>query len=286
MINWQRAVAQVAAQVEDHFDTLKFKLEQRLGLLEPIQILTYLGHGDRERLHLKGRVLRNKGITRARDNDTVWENLHNMYRRFESDEVRFARVWARWSDARFGDTEQEVTANEEGFFEVHLTPAQPLPTDKIRYQVDLELVAPAEETPVRTTGQVIVPPPDAEFGVISDIDDTVIRTDAFNLLAMARNVYLHNAHTRLPFEGVAALYRALQAGTRGSYNPIYYVSSSPWNLYDLLVDFFDIRGIPLGPLFLADWGCPRTGCSCPPIASISYPPSRPCSIPIPIYPSC
>jgi phosphatidate phosphatase APP1 len=102
--------------------------------------------------------------------------------------------------------------------------------------------------------RVIVPPPDAEFGIISDIDDTVIRTDALDLLAMARNVYLHNAHTRLPFEGVAALYRALQAGTQGGYNPIYYVSSSPWNLYDLLIDFFDIRGIPLGPLFLADWG--------------------------------
>jgi phosphatidate phosphatase APP1 len=28
------------------------------------------------------------------------------------------------------------------------------------------------------------------------------------------------------------------------------VSSSPWNLYDLLVEFFRLHDIPLGPLFL------------------------------------
>ncbi|MEM7736396.1 MAG: App1 family protein, partial [Deinococcota bacterium] len=37
-------------------------------------------------------------------------------------------------------------------------------------------------------------------------------------------------------------------------NPIFYVSSSPWNLYDMLTDFFDINDIPAGPLMLRDWG--------------------------------
>jgi phosphatidate phosphatase APP1 len=37
-------------------------------------------------------------------------------------------------------------------------------------------------------------------------------------------------------------------------NPIFYVSSSPWNLYDLLVDFLEINKIPKGPLFLKDYG--------------------------------
>jgi phosphatidate phosphatase APP1 len=98
---------------------------------------------------------------------------------------------------------------------------------------------------------------------------------------MARTVFLGNARTRLPFKGVAAFYRALlhggenasangeqgrQAGTGpgastargvqvGETNPLFYVSSSPWNLYDLLSDFFHIQNIPLGPiLFLKDWG--------------------------------
>jgi phosphatidate phosphatase APP1 len=58
---------------------------------------------------------------------------------------------------------------------------------------------------------------------------------------------------------VAGFYRALQHGPTGSgHNPIFYVSSSPWNLYDLLSDFLDIQGIPHGPLFLRDWGIDRT----------------------------
>jgi phosphatidate phosphatase APP1 len=34
---------------------------------------------------------------------------------------------------------------------------------------------------------------------------------------------------------------------------VFYVSNSPWNLYDLLEDFLDLHGIPRGPLLLRDW---------------------------------
>src|SRR5690606_10303721 len=40
-------------------------------------------------------------------------------------------------------------------------------------------------------------------------------------------------------------------GKTGKYfNPIFYVSSSSWKLYDLLVDFCDVKNIPKGPFFL------------------------------------
>jgi phosphatidate phosphatase APP1 len=113
----------------------------------------------------------------------------------------------------------------------------------------------ADDEPVRATGHVLVPPPKSEFGIISDVDDTVVRTGATDPLTMARIVVLNNPHTRLPFEGVAAFYQALRKGPDGEgYNPLFYVSSSPWNLYDLLIDFMNINGIPLGPLFLRDVG--------------------------------
>ena len=61
---------------------------------------------------------------------------------------------------------------------------------------------------------------------------------------------------RLPFPGVAAFLRALYAGAGGGErNPLFYVSSSPWNIYDLLSEFFSLNDIPIGPvLFLRDWG--------------------------------
>lgn len=255
MTNWRRALLEIATNVEDRFDELKFRLEQRLKS-NPIIITTYIGNGSREKFHLCGRVLADKGVTSAKDEDTVWDNLVNMYRRLSSDEIPHARL-----RIRFGDQEIEVTANEEGFFSVFLEPGELYRDDQIIYEFSCELVdypqRSGEMPAVSAIGQVIVPPPGAQFGVISDIDDTVIRTDVLNILKLARNTFLRNAHTRLPFEGVAAFYRALQAGTHQTYNPIFYVSSSPWNLYDLLLDFFEIRAIPIGTFFLQDLGLSR-----------------------------
>ena len=87
------------------------------------------------------------------------------------------------------------------------------------------------------------------------MDDTILQTDATNLLTAARLTFLENARTRQPFEGVSAFYRALQSGPDGKkMNPIFYVSSSPWNLYDLLTEFMAHNDIPVGPLMLQDFG--------------------------------
>jgi phosphatidate phosphatase APP1 len=108
---------------------------------------------------------------------------------------------------------------------------------------------------VAGAGQVQIPPRDAGFGIISDVDDTVLQTGATSLGSMLRVTLLQNAHTRLPFDGVSAFYQALHAGPdRTGANPIFYVSSSPWNLYDFLVDFFAIQSLPAGTLFLRDLG--------------------------------
>ena len=122
-------------------------------------------------------------------------------------------------------------------------------------QVGLELLSPPSPGGgrVRSKGHVLVPH-GARFGVISDLDDTVVRSSATSVLKMAWIVLRNNAHTRLPFEGVAAFYRALQLGPDSrSSNPVFYVSSSPWNIYDMLVDFLNVHGVPHGPLFLKDW---------------------------------
>lgn len=252
MTGWRQVVLHFATDAEEHFDTLKTWLWQRMGWLRPVQIVPYMGYGTREELHLKGRVLADKGVTNARDNDTIWLNLLNMYKRYDSHEIPRARV-----RAQVGDLVHEVETDGDGFFELHLPTPAAFTADHLWHDIPLEVTRyPGEREPeaIRATGQVMLPPPGAEFGVISDIDDTVLHTDATNLLKMARNVFLNNARTRLPFEGVAAFYQALQKGTKGTFNPLFYVTSSSWNIYDLLVDFFQVRGIPLGPLFMVDLG--------------------------------
>lgn len=66
---------------------------------------------------------------------------------------------------------------------------------------------------------------------------------------------MQNARGRVVMPGVPDLYRALQRGTTGAdLNPFFYVSSSPWNFYDLLDQFLALHGIPAGPVMLQDYG--------------------------------
>ena len=93
--------------------------------------------------------------------------------------------------------------------------------------------------------------------MISDLDDTVLQSNVSNRMRAARAIAFGNARTRLPFPGVAAFYRALHHGPGGEAaslaNPIFYVSSSPWNLYDVLAEFIALQAIPAGPVLLRDW---------------------------------
>jgi phosphatidate phosphatase APP1 len=253
MANWKEVLAHFVEDVEEGFDRMKYGLGERLGGKGPIRIRPYRGYGTQEEIYLKGRVLEGEELPPASENDNLWDNLVNTFKRFESDEVPHARV-----RARFAGDEAEVAADEEGYFEVILHPKEPLPSGKLWGTVGLDLLEPLRpgNPPVSAVGEVFIPPPQAQFGVISDIDDTVLQTDATQMLKMARTVFLGNARTRLPFKGAAAFYRALFQGTAPEvFNPLFYVSSSPWNLYGLLSEFFQLQDIPFGPvLFLRDWG--------------------------------
>src|SRR6188474_1750489 len=74
-------------KADDKIDGLIFDLRNRFGLFAPLQIVPYRSYGTPERLYVKGRVLADKGITGAAEGQTVWDNLWNMYKRFDSDEV-------------------------------------------------------------------------------------------------------------------------------------------------------------------------------------------------------
>ena len=106
------------------------------------------------------------------------------------------------------------------------------------------------------TAEVYVPPPQARFVVISDIDDTVMHTGVANKAAMLWRLFVQDADSRTVFPGVSHLYRALHAGAGGDEaNAMLYVSRAPWGIYELLEEFFRRHEIPVGPiLFLREWG--------------------------------
>jgi phosphatidate phosphatase APP1 len=216
---------------------------------KPLLLIPYLGFGNAERVFLRGRVLLDEGFIQQSPDDSGWRNLVEFYKRLESDQVSGARV-----RARFAGVEQEAVTDRGGYFFFELAPAAPLTTTGW-HSVELELVQNfrVRGQGVSATAQVLIPAASARFGVISDIDDTILWTNVTNRLNMLLMLGRSNAHTRKPFKGVAAFYRALRDGAGGADdNPLFYVSSSPWHLFTPLVDFLRVQDIPVGPLMLKE----------------------------------
>lgn len=251
MDDWKSLLYRIANHSETSFDRFKLRFRQRMGWTTNVQVLPYMTYGTSVQVLIKGRVLHDRGIE-VSDRDRIWNNLLNMYKRFSSYEIAGARL-----KVTFNHTETTLTSDEDGYFESTITFDQPLPPEELWHHPLIELLdSPVRsDRPVQVRSRVMTPPSTARFGVISDIDDTIIPTHAKSLLKSAYTTFLNSAHTRLPFEGVAAFYRALGEGLSGAeMNPLFYVSSSPWNLYDLLTDFMEVNGIPRGPLLLKDYG--------------------------------
>jgi phosphatidate phosphatase APP1 len=245
----------ILSKLDDHVDSWMLELRQRMGTDSGLQIVTYKSYGTRHRIYIKGRVLEDKQIAQSTARDSVWNNLLSMYKRFDSDEVPGAVL-----QVTFDGRDHQVIADKEGYFTFEFFSDRAIDQPGMWLSIDVRLIdAPYSFSPdIKNMAEVLIPPDDAEYGIISDLDDTVIKTGATDILAMSRNTLFHNAHSRLPFAGVAEFYKALQLGRNGKRNnPFFYVSSSPWNLYDLLDDFLEVNDIPAGPLLLRDYGLDR-----------------------------
>ncbi len=215
----------------------------RLG--RPVRIHPFSGYGTGGWAQLGGRVLveappRTDGV-RASKLAVLRANLLP----FLSVEVPGARV-----RVAFDDRELVVRADPEGyvqvrFEDVHLPPG--------RHQVTLTPVQPAGAPAV---GTVHVPDPAADLAVVSDVDDTIVDSGiAHGLAAILTTMLLREQSTRVPLTGAPELYRALAQGPSGAAErPIFYLSTSPWNLVGFLQGFLARHRFPEGPLVLTDWG--------------------------------
>lgn len=240
-------------RLEQGFEKARWSYIRRHNRIGPLKIAAYRGFGDHQEAYINGRLLEDRNIPPARQQDTAWQNIKAMYKRFESNVVPGALIQAEFQGSRY-----ESYTDSDGYFEFKLPVTQVFDQEEIWHEVKFLLMEKLgkNDGPVTATGYIKIPTDKAEYGIISDVDDTVIRTEATSFIRMMRQTFTRNASTRLPFEGVAAFYRALHMGGEINKfkNPLYYVSSSPWNLYDMLEEFWQLNDIPAGPFLLRDFG--------------------------------
>ena len=90
------------------------------------------------------------------------------------------------------------------------------------------------------------------FGIVSDVDDTVMVTALPRPLLAAWNTFVLDEHARRPVAGMAVLYTQLRQAHPGS--PVIYLSTGAWNVAPALTRFLERNVYPRGALLLTDWG--------------------------------
>jgi phosphatidate phosphatase APP1 len=197
---------------------------------------------------LSGRVLARPLAGDPGAKDDWWDNLLNAYRRYDAEHVAGASV-----DVTFRGHTVTAVSDAEGYYEA----VMPVDTSATGQLWETAEVRRSEGGPVFLQ-EVLCVPPAAAFGLISDIDDTVLVGNGSHWQTAVQMTLLRNARTRKPLEGVGELYKAFQQGRDGTGsngagpNPVFYVSAGPWNVYDMLVDFMALNGLPPGPIALRD----------------------------------
>jgi phosphatidate phosphatase APP1 len=247
-VPWRERVLRLTRQFADVRRTIK----RRLGILAPLNIAMYGGYGTTGHLILRGRVLEARERAEPRLSDSLLSNFRRAFWQFESDEVAGVELELEWSTpspyARAPRERARVVTDEAGYFVLQHRFASPMAPGWLRVLARITRAPYPVSALPSAEGQVLIPAPEARFGVISDIDDTILQSYVQNRPRMLYLTLLGNPLTRLPFEGTTELYRGLRQCGQGA--PFFYVSKSMWNLFPLLERFIAHQRLPKGPLLL------------------------------------
>jgi len=234
---------------------------------DPWIIEVFRTYSGEHHLYVRGRALQDQPLKQY-EQQTFYQTLRNTWRAFKTDEIRHIPVRLTLPNGEYFDGK----TNSEGYFLFDVRTKADLQdlSDEAGYlQINVAFdeknsaFAKAKSQQRislnKFTGETLVPPYTAGYGVISDVDDTIMKTGvtSFLKLRVAFNTFFRNYDQRSPFKDAANFYQLLHRGASGKdQNPMFYLSNSPWNLYRYLENFVDFHGFPKGPILLRDFPTP------------------------------
>ncbi|NRR90989.1 DUF2183 domain-containing protein [Winogradskyella undariae] len=220
---------------------------------DPLQIIAFQSYGTNCHFYARGRALEDESIDL--ENQHIWHLIVNTWKRFETDEIKHVSLDLKLPNNKI----IKVTTDENGYFiaEETLENLSELTNEEGWLSFELSYNDVTLKRTIQNKnkfpGELLIPSTKAEFGVASDIDDTILHTGVVSILKwrVIYNSIFKHAKNRIPLEGSAEFYHKLHRGVSGkNANPIFYVSHSPWNLYRYLELFLRQNDFPKGPILL------------------------------------
>ena len=208
-----------------------------------MEIKGYHGYGHMHNLVVFGHVFKRKHRARRVYSNNVLSNILHLLRLFMV--VPIPKI-----DVRMVFQDQLISGRSEvdGFFKMEWKATHEVAAGW--HPVKLECLENGK--PVSNTEGLIYVPHSTQYGFISDIDDTIMISHSATLRKRLTELFVKNPRTRSVFEDVGKHYALLALAHTSPLtpNPFFYVSSSEWNLYDYLHDFFDYNNLPKGTFLL------------------------------------
>jgi len=154
---------------------------------------------------------------------------------------------------RVGSVIAETRAEEDGYFRFQVPFTDKLGGGWHNYEVSVDDEVDGKKY-FTTRQEEFFFPYESSYGVISDIDDTFLISHSRRSFKKLFVLLSKNVHARRPFDDVVKHYQLLSlAGSKTpekNANIFFYVSSSEWNLYDMIIRFAELNGLPKAVLKL------------------------------------
>ncbi len=221
------------ARLEHRFHVWREGRARRKG--RTATVLPFPGYGGPGWVRVVGRVLIVPPLRKTKDGELA---SVRGWRSFVGIPVSFAKV-----RVQIGDTVHHVVADRGGVIdsmvEAELEPGWQTFTFSVEGQ-----------EPVETTAFIVSE--STKFGVVSDVDDTVMVTALPRPFIAAWNSFVVDEHARIPVPGMAVLLDQVLREHPGA--PMIYLSTGAWNVAPTLRRFLGRHLFPAGSMLLTDWG--------------------------------
>ncbi|MGO2748273.1 App1 family protein [Microbacterium sp.] len=198
-------------------------------------VLPFAGYGGTGWVRVVGRVLIVPPHRRSADGE--YESIRG-WRSFVGIPVGFAHATITLNGRTY-----DVIADRGGVIDAVID--ADLPSGWQTFTMSVENQKPVEATAFIVGDEV-------DFGVVSDVDDTVMVTALPRPFIAAWNSFVVDEHARIPVPGMAVLIEQLMRQHPGT--PMIYLSTGAWNVAPTLSRFMSRHLFPRGSMLLTDWG--------------------------------
>ncbi|MDQ7991502.1 MAG: phosphatase domain-containing protein [Propionicimonas sp.] len=233
----------IAARIEEIIDRVGERVWRSLGWRE--HVICYTGYGTPTSVRVLGRVVLTPRRARSRLRKATQDFVKRRgFRNFVTAPCVRARI-----TLKLGDQVIHTVTDRGGYIDLRIRDHGLQPGWQ---SVEIRSAGSKRSTaPLHIVGE------DQRFGLVSDIDDTVITTLLPRPFIAFWNSFIRDESARQAVPGMARLYTELLARHPGA--PVIYLSTGAWNTHGFLSRFLRRHAYPPGAMVLTDWGPTNTG---------------------------